>query len=336
VQFALSEYFNFAYSVYTTFNRDHNEKLFVESIKSTTAQPEDLLKYRNQYFKSDLFVQRVPRLVHEKARKSAYTITDVASYEEFYSTEYGRHLLSVNTPYQVVVYATSAIPLPSHALNIFKTKEQGEFTRYELDILSLIGVIYNESLPLFKQYHSNKRYINFMDIETREQELGLAITDERGCIVYCNALFINCASEIFDTESTVALVSAVDTAFYEQTGLVSNKIAAPATLKIGEYDFRFNMQRITGIEGNMRFLFISVNKKNSTPQVDPKLRFVNEYNMTTQETEVATLMLRGLNNAEIAENLCINVTTVKFHMKNIFKKLDVKNRSAVIFKLLTN
>jgi DNA-binding CsgD family transcriptional regulator len=334
VQFALSEYFNFTLSVYTTFNKDHNDRTFVESIKSTTAQPEDLLKYRDSYYRSDLFVKRIPYLVHENARKNTFTITDVASYEEFYSTEYGKHLMNVNNPYQAVVCATSAIHLPSHAINIFKTKEQGEFTEYELELLSLIGSVYNETLPLYKQYHANKKYISFLDVETKERGLGLAVLDERGSIVYCNHLFICCSSEIFDTESTVALVSAVNTAFYEQTGSAANKITSPAAIKIGKYDFQFNVYRITGIEGNMRFLFITVNGKNPAPKPDQKLRFVDEYNMTMQETEVATLMLQGLDNAKIAENLCINVTTVKFHMKNIFKKLGVNNRSAVISKLI--
>jgi DNA-binding CsgD family transcriptional regulator len=203
-----------------------------------------------------------------------------------------------------------------------------------MDLLSLIGAVYNESLPLFKQYHANKQYIGFLDIETIAQDLALSVVDERGIVVYCNPLFISCASEVFDTNSTVALVSAVKETFHDQPGIAINKITAPVSIKIGEYDFRFEVHRIAGVEGNMRFLFISTNKKNPAPRVDQKLRFVDEYNMTTQETEVAALMLQGLNNAKIAENLCINITTVKFHMKNIFKKLGVNNRSSVISKLM--
>lgn len=52
----------------------------------------------------------------------------------------------------------------------------------------------------------------------------------------------------------------------------------------------------------------------------------NLFNLTDREQEVAELVVKGLGNLEIAENLCISPNTVKRHMNNIFKKVNVKNR----------
>jgi DNA-binding CsgD family transcriptional regulator len=49
-----------------------------------------------------------------------------------------------------------------------------------------------------------------------------------------------------------------------------------------------------------------------------------------REREVLELMVGGLRNREIAERLFITVRTVKFHVSNILRKLDVQSRAEVI------
>lgn len=48
--------------------------------------------------------------------------------------------------------------------------------------------------------------------------------------------------------------------------------------------------------------------------------------LTGREREVVRLVLAGLSNREIGEQLYIAESTVKKHLSNIFEKLDVKNR----------
>ena len=48
--------------------------------------------------------------------------------------------------------------------------------------------------------------------------------------------------------------------------------------------------------------------------------------LTPRELQVARLVGEGLSNKEIASQLCIEVTTVKNHVHNILRKLDVSRR----------
>jgi two-component system LytT family response regulator len=48
--------------------------------------------------------------------------------------------------------------------------------------------------------------------------------------------------------------------------------------------------------------------------------------LTEQETKVLRLIVEGLSNKEIASLLYITSETVKFHIKNVYKKLGVNNR----------
>jgi len=53
-------------------------------------------------------------------------------------------------------------------------------------------------------------------------------------------------------------------------------------------------------------------------------------NLTEREREVLKLMVDGLNNAEIAEQLVLSLSTVKYHISNILGKLEVENRVAAV------
>ncbi|GCE23617.1 LuxR C-terminal-related transcriptional regulator [Dictyobacter kobayashii] len=48
--------------------------------------------------------------------------------------------------------------------------------------------------------------------------------------------------------------------------------------------------------------------------------------LSAQELRVLTLLVAGRSNLEIAEELIISINTVKGHLKNLYRKLDVNNR----------
>ena len=57
-------------------------------------------------------------------------------------------------------------------------------------------------------------------------------------------------------------------------------------------------------------------------------------NLTEREVEVLKLLAVGMYNKEVAESLEISERTVKNHVSNIFKKLDVTDRTqAAVFAI---
>jgi two-component system nitrate/nitrite response regulator NarP len=56
--------------------------------------------------------------------------------------------------------------------------------------------------------------------------------------------------------------------------------------------------------------------------------------LTPRERELLTALAGGITNAQIAKRFDISLNTVKFHLKNLYEKLSVENRSqAVAFYL---
>ena len=73
-------------------------------------------------------------------------------------------------------------------------------------------------------------------------------------------------------------------------------------------------------EGRMVFPFMDL----SRPGADPFST------LTAREQELLASLSRGRTNQQIAADLTISLNTVKFHLKNLYGKLDVKNRAQAV------
>lgn len=65
---------------------------------------------------------------------------------------------------------------------------------------------------------------------------------------------------------------------------------------------------------------------NASPQNEPPLG----HDLTEREREVLDLMVKGLDNNKIAENLIVSRSTVKFHVSNILSKLFATSRTEAV------
>ncbi len=61
-----------------------------------------------------------------------------------------------------------------------------------------------------------------------------------------------------------------------------------------------------------------------------KARADSERNLTDREEEVLQLVAQGKTNKEIASQLVISESTVKYHLRNILEKLHLENRAQVM------
>jgi NarL family two-component system response regulator LiaR len=60
------------------------------------------------------------------------------------------------------------------------------------------------------------------------------------------------------------------------------------------------------------------------------------YDLSDREREVLSLMVKGLNNTEIAANLVVSLSTIKHHVSHILSKLDAVNRAEAVALAVQN
>jgi two-component system, NarL family, response regulator LiaR len=58
----------------------------------------------------------------------------------------------------------------------------------------------------------------------------------------------------------------------------------------------------------------------------------SDIELSDREKEVLKLAAKGLNNKDIADNLCISIRTVQGHINSIFRKLGVGSRTEAVFQ----
>jgi len=69
------------------------------------------------------------------------------------------------------------------------------------------------------------------------------------------------------------------------------------------------------------------------PQYMKQQMAIDISEFTSHEKEIMKLLANGDKNAEIAKKLFVSENTIKYHLKNVFQKLDVKSRGQAINKI---
>ena len=62
-------------------------------------------------------------------------------------------------------------------------------------------------------------------------------------------------------------------------------------------------------------------------QADKTVAFRNRFELSEQELKVLQLLAEGLSNEEIGKLVYVSRETIKMHLKTLFQKLQVRNRT---------
>ena len=92
--------------------------------------------------------------------------------------------------------------------------------------------------------------------------------------------------------------------------------------------------RIENMNLEIRNYLLQLDKlKAISKDENPISELAKSYGLTQRETEIMELIATGIGNEEIADKLFVSKNTIKFHIKNIFIKLDVRNRVQAMQKM---
>jgi DNA-binding CsgD family transcriptional regulator len=78
-------------------------------------------------------------------------------------------------------------------------------------------------------------------------------------------------------------------------------------------------------------ILICFNPMNQTVTTDSSLK---QHGISPRELDIIHLLAEGKKNSEIAETLFISEYTVENHLRSIYRKMDVKNRTTLVHKLI--
>lgn len=112
---------------------------------------------------------------------------------------------------------------------------------------------------------------------------------------------------------------------------LDSEIDQVAGLKVGADDYITKPFQVPMLLARIEALMRRVSMSTSVPALDLPFETDAEIQtLTAREKEIVSLVAKGLSNKEISEKLYVSELTVKTHLKNIFKKLNVSSRTQAI------
>lgn len=224
-------------------------------------------------------------------------------------------------------------------LYYIEKKQPAKATHYN----NLIGKSrFNEEMDIY--YFQNRINIARLEKDTSTIE---KFTDSLN-IAYQKRIRTVEKAEVYTTEKFLATEKVVEqqksSFFIRVIILVSITLLLVLALILGYRKYKSNQKHqekvIIDMKNEIHNLIEELKEKeqlSTDATADAATKIMNlskQYDLTERETDVLFHMAKGLNNKEIAEELFVSVNTVKYHIRNLYEKLNVSKRGEIASKLI--
>ena len=199
-----------------------------------------------------------------------------------------------------------------HVKQVFTCSDNAEFLacleNHHIDIL-----LADLDLPDGRGNHSIKAFSTKVD-----RAITIVISASMDSTIILQAIADGAVGYIHKGDESSEIITVIKTALAGDSPIsqsIANKIVA--TLQNNENDIPHSA--------------ISLNRTGRQPEDHGDANQKAEI-LSPRELEVLNLISRGLSYSEVASTLSISQTTVPVHIRNIYRKLQSKNRSEAVFE----
>ncbi len=282
--------------------------------------------------------------VNDCIPKSIVSIEEIISPGEFENHYYNEFLASQNLRYEIDINISNNNDGNHYTISIFKDENEGPFTDKERLILNYIYHVINANFSRFLFMTTQTENDAFLQSTLDNLPFGLAIYNESFELIKYNSQAGSYFCQITDSSNTqTAHIKFTDLIF--PTGQLPNLSDTSSTSKEFENHSVTIAPSVSFVNQSKilkcYYVYIRENEIKVCPdeKVDlmmlNKIDLISKYGLTVREIDIVQLFYSGKSNKEISEILFISINTLKSHLSNIYRKLEVSNKLEAIL-LLSN
>lgn len=218
-------------------------------------------------------------------------------------------------------------------LGLLRPKGELSFDRRDVKRFEVLSTFISQKIfsrMVLENIEYEKR---LLEAYADKSHLGLIILNQAFRVLYHNSSAREITADILSNENE----KTID--FFVKKYLLNQETANLGFIKTlfsPSYQ-RYQIHLVPDINPKSKFLkepvfLVHLKPENSGILLKPTVDY-DFPNLTSREMEICHLVEKGYTNLEIAEQLFISINTVKRHIQNIYKKLDVKNRTGLLNRL---
>ncbi len=326
----LNDIFDFNFSTFFTYS----DSGFVEDVVGYNVTDSLIQDYINFYQKKDLIIEYLNKHQYTNQTEQIIVLTDIYEEGGYKNIEYYDFLINNDLYYNMALIINPR----GDGIRILRKKEKGKFTDRERQIAHYICEIFSSQYQIIQENRKLKDEIELFNKSKENMHFGFMIFDKDLKLINLNKLALKYSFAITGKYMVDSLIDEFKKIINEE--IKEEFFINPTNSSIYKSIKSYILEVIpsTSIEDNNMintYYMVYIYDKSWFEQISNKFVHVKEeFNLTTREQEIVSLVIKGLSNKDIADNLCISIYTVKKHMKNIFRKMNVTSRSAIISKTL--
>ena len=325
-------------SVFYYINQDNNRIRFSEGL--SYGVPKDAPKeWREHYQDVDPFVNRF--LSGLKSSHSRVVISSEVINRDFVRTEFYYEFLKPQAIYHVLAAGIMEGDRPIALLGFHRPKNARPFTEREVTKVNLTLPHLTAAAQRIKlsEMISEREWI----LERLQSDLdyqGVIILDDTMSPVFINEF----ARELFGIRYSGCSTGNLHINRILPEEIYCNCLQLRNSSSLDERDNRTNFKicnNLGEISGYIRIYNQSPGKSNFlvcfgvTTKDSINLKGVSRYGLSNRETDIVRLVAEGFSNKEVAEKLFISFRTVENHLRSIYKKMEIHNRTSLVSRLVT-
>ncbi|MFC1532493.1 LuxR C-terminal-related transcriptional regulator [Thermodesulfobacteriota bacterium] len=322
-------------------NRRSNQKIDFNRVVAHGFETKDTRLYRQYYHKLSPAYNSLHKEKYTP-KSNVQTIDQTIPYNRLIRTEfYNDYLRPCNVHFEMIIYFRSHYQLIG-TIGIWRSSKSAAFTsedknKAELMLPILIGAL--EKAILLEQNNELDGIVNALIQE--QPYKGVVVLNDSLEPIYVNEnasniMSISCRQKEGQGNSPLAVLNDVSHHFQAfinspEMKWISEEGQQPQKIiDIFGQEVLVRVHCLKGTQESPKFLLFL------EPKEPIRLLFKNltDHGLTRRESEIAYQVFQGLTNNEISQKLFISRYTVKNHLRYIFKKMGVSNRTTLVYRLM--
>jgi len=328
--------------------RWHGDDPFITHSATHAVDPHYHELYNTHYFRQDPVVERArPNNVYYDrcagGQLEIFTLSDISDYRELERTAYYNEFFRPIQVHHVMVVCYRAdsardrvIGLGFHRPSTAPAFDHKDMRRARQIAAPLMTKV--KSLMLEEETARQSMVIDGLSSMTDHQ--GVLLLDDRDTLLFANdrgrtdLSVREAVGQRLNAETSPGMAELLNNCRRlprPDRNAEAPEISVSLALSDGTAPLKVSAQALTGSAQKLRYLITT----EAHDKDGPFAEFMRALGLTRREADIVHLLLQGMSNPEIGEDLCISVRTVENHLRSIYGKAGVQTRTQLIGRMIS-